>query len=209
VCAVRGLDGMCAGCRAWWSRLTPYPGWQVDWATSRQLRSSPSGSLGSTIGHCERSAVDRPTGRRLPDRGPVRCDDGRSRSPTAAGSACHGHRFMPGRSVNSSRGWAVRPKSGGRSRARRGRARPCRVAVGRVEPCPPGEAGIVRHAPVVVLLAWSRLSARGCTMPHGRAAAVGSTVGGRILRALLKSCLGDTGPGPGHWGRRSRWWCRA
>ncbi|RNL96424.1 MULTISPECIES: hypothetical protein [Micromonospora] len=35
---VRGLDGMCAGCRAWWSRLTPYPCWQVDWATSRQAR---------------------------------------------------------------------------------------------------------------------------------------------------------------------------
>ncbi|MCW3820316.1 hypothetical protein ONA91_38390 [Micromonospora sp. DR5-3] len=35
---VRGLDGMCAGCRAWWSRLTPYPCWQVDWATSQQAR---------------------------------------------------------------------------------------------------------------------------------------------------------------------------
>ncbi|MFU8872270.1 hypothetical protein [Micromonospora sp. SL4-19] len=35
---VRGLDGMCVGCRAWWSRLTPYPCWQVDWATSRQAR---------------------------------------------------------------------------------------------------------------------------------------------------------------------------
>ncbi|MFG3688116.1 hypothetical protein [Micromonospora sp. NPDC047740] len=35
---VRGLEGMCAGCRAWWSRLTPYPCWQVDWATSRQAR---------------------------------------------------------------------------------------------------------------------------------------------------------------------------
>ncbi|WP_370584948.1 hypothetical protein, partial [Micromonospora sp. ANENR4] len=35
---VRGLDGMCAGCRAWWSRLTPYPCWQVEWATSRQAR---------------------------------------------------------------------------------------------------------------------------------------------------------------------------
>ncbi|MEU1810458.1 hypothetical protein ABZ481_13650 [Micromonospora aurantiaca] len=31
-------DGMCTGCRAWWSRLTPYPCWQVDWATSRQAR---------------------------------------------------------------------------------------------------------------------------------------------------------------------------
>ncbi|TYC25723.1 hypothetical protein FXF52_04750 [Micromonospora sp. MP36] len=35
---VPGLDGMCVGCRAWWSRLTPYPCWQVDWATSRQAR---------------------------------------------------------------------------------------------------------------------------------------------------------------------------
>ncbi|OKI53571.1 hypothetical protein [Micromonospora sp. CB01531] len=33
---VRGLDGMCVGCRAWWSRFTPYPCWQVAWATSRQ-----------------------------------------------------------------------------------------------------------------------------------------------------------------------------
>lgn len=33
-----GADGMCTGCRAWWSRLTPYPCWQVDWATSRQAR---------------------------------------------------------------------------------------------------------------------------------------------------------------------------
>ncbi|MFB9849266.1 hypothetical protein ACFFMR_02535 [Micromonospora andamanensis] len=37
---VRGLDGMCAGCRAWWSRLAPYPCWQVEWATSRQARAS-------------------------------------------------------------------------------------------------------------------------------------------------------------------------
>lgn len=35
---VRGFDGMCTGCRAWWSRLTPYPCWQVEWATSRQAR---------------------------------------------------------------------------------------------------------------------------------------------------------------------------
>ncbi|WP_187413557.1 hypothetical protein [Micromonospora sp. MP36] len=35
---VRGLDGMCIGCRAWWSRLAPYPCWQVEWATSRQAR---------------------------------------------------------------------------------------------------------------------------------------------------------------------------
>ncbi|MFR9780104.1 hypothetical protein ACL02O_29110 [Micromonospora sp. MS34] len=35
---LRGADGMCAGCRAWWSRLTPYPCWQVEWATSRQAR---------------------------------------------------------------------------------------------------------------------------------------------------------------------------
>ncbi|WP_315985906.1 hypothetical protein [Micromonospora sp. Mcm103] len=35
---VRGLDGMCTGCRLWWARLTPYPCWQVEWATSRQAR---------------------------------------------------------------------------------------------------------------------------------------------------------------------------
>ncbi|WBB88422.1 MULTISPECIES: hypothetical protein [unclassified Micromonospora] len=35
---ILGLDGMCAGCRAWWARLTPYPCWQVEWATSRQAR---------------------------------------------------------------------------------------------------------------------------------------------------------------------------
>ncbi|MGC5310523.1 hypothetical protein [Micromonospora zamorensis] len=35
---VRGLDGMCSGCRAWWALLTPYPSWQVEWVTSRQAR---------------------------------------------------------------------------------------------------------------------------------------------------------------------------
>ncbi|MET8121303.1 hypothetical protein [Micromonospora sp. NPDC005189] len=35
---LRGLDGMCTGCRVWWSRLVPYPCWQVEWATSRQAR---------------------------------------------------------------------------------------------------------------------------------------------------------------------------
>ncbi|MFI6784581.1 hypothetical protein [Micromonospora sp. NPDC050276] len=35
---LRGLDGMCSGCRTWWARLTPYPCWQVEWATSRQAR---------------------------------------------------------------------------------------------------------------------------------------------------------------------------
>ncbi|MCG5471722.1 hypothetical protein LADH09A_005724 [Micromonospora sp. LAH09] len=35
---VRGPDGMCSGCRAWWALLTPYPCWQVDRATSRQAR---------------------------------------------------------------------------------------------------------------------------------------------------------------------------
>ncbi|MFD6568707.1 hypothetical protein [Micromonospora profundi] len=43
---IRGLDGMCAGCRAWWSRLAPYPCWQVDWATSRQARASVARFLG-------------------------------------------------------------------------------------------------------------------------------------------------------------------
>ncbi|MEW2383543.1 hypothetical protein AB0873_15825 [Micromonospora sp. NPDC047707] len=40
------LDGMCAGCRAWWSRLTPYPCWQVEWATSRRARSLTAALLG-------------------------------------------------------------------------------------------------------------------------------------------------------------------
>ncbi|MEU7920764.1 hypothetical protein [Micromonospora zamorensis] len=39
-------DGLCTGCRAWWSRLTPYPCWQVDWATSRQARSMTAALLG-------------------------------------------------------------------------------------------------------------------------------------------------------------------
>ncbi|WP_073839289.1 hypothetical protein [Micromonospora sp. CB01531] len=43
---VRGIDGMCVGCRAWWSRLTPYPCWQVDWATSRQARTITTRFLG-------------------------------------------------------------------------------------------------------------------------------------------------------------------
>ncbi len=43
---VRGLDGMCVGCRAWWARLSPYPCWQVDWATSRQARASVARFLG-------------------------------------------------------------------------------------------------------------------------------------------------------------------
>ncbi|NJP33590.1 hypothetical protein [Micromonospora thermarum] len=40
------LDGVSAGCRAWWSRLTPYPCWQVEWATSRQARSLTAALLG-------------------------------------------------------------------------------------------------------------------------------------------------------------------
>ncbi|MFF5074804.1 hypothetical protein ACFY2R_27315 [Micromonospora olivasterospora] len=43
---LRGLDGMCVGCRAWWSRLVPYPCWQVDWATSRQARTIMARYLG-------------------------------------------------------------------------------------------------------------------------------------------------------------------
>ncbi|MGN9778297.1 hypothetical protein ACTMS0_21400 [Micromonospora sp. H33] len=43
---VRRLDGTCAGCRAWWARLTPYPCWQVEWATSRQARSLTAALLG-------------------------------------------------------------------------------------------------------------------------------------------------------------------
>lgn len=43
---LRGLDGMCVGCRAWWSRLVPYPCWQVEWATSRQARTIMARYLG-------------------------------------------------------------------------------------------------------------------------------------------------------------------
>ncbi|MEU6024572.1 hypothetical protein [Micromonospora sp. NPDC047134] len=43
---LRGLDGLCVGCRAWWSRLVPYPCWQVEWATSRQARASVARFLG-------------------------------------------------------------------------------------------------------------------------------------------------------------------
>ncbi|SCG55697.1 hypothetical protein GA0070609_3074 [Micromonospora echinaurantiaca] len=43
---VRGLDGMCVGCRAWWSQLVPYPYWQVDWATSWQARTTTTRFLG-------------------------------------------------------------------------------------------------------------------------------------------------------------------
>ncbi|MFI6232824.1 hypothetical protein ACIBD9_04605 [Micromonospora sp. NPDC050784] len=39
-------DFLCTGCLAWWSRLTPYPCWQVDWATSRQSRSMTAALLG-------------------------------------------------------------------------------------------------------------------------------------------------------------------
>lgn len=41
-----GKTGLCTGCRVWWSRLTPYPCWQVDWATSRQARSMTAALLG-------------------------------------------------------------------------------------------------------------------------------------------------------------------
>ncbi|MEH0845285.1 hypothetical protein V6U81_23115 [Micromonospora sp. CPCC 205711] len=43
---LRGPDGMCVGCWAWWRRLSPYPCWQVDWATSRQARSRTARFLG-------------------------------------------------------------------------------------------------------------------------------------------------------------------
>ncbi|GIJ24531.1 hypothetical protein [Micromonospora lutea] len=43
---LRGLDVMCVGCRAWWSRLSPYLCWQVDSATSRQARVSVARFLG-------------------------------------------------------------------------------------------------------------------------------------------------------------------
>ncbi|WP_433120430.1 hypothetical protein [Micromonospora sp. CA-246542] len=45
---VRGLEGMWAGCRAWSSRLTPYPCWQVDWVTSRRARSMTAALLGDS-----------------------------------------------------------------------------------------------------------------------------------------------------------------
>jgi hypothetical protein len=43
---LRGPDGMCTGCRLWWSRLAPYPCGQVEWATSRQARSVIARFLG-------------------------------------------------------------------------------------------------------------------------------------------------------------------
>ncbi|MEH0934186.1 hypothetical protein [Micromonospora psammae] len=44
---VQGVDDMCVGCRAWWSRLTPYPCWQTEWATSRQARTITVRFLGA------------------------------------------------------------------------------------------------------------------------------------------------------------------
>ncbi|GHJ07752.1 hypothetical protein TPA0907_21190 [Micromonospora humidisoli] len=35
---LRGLDGLCVGCRVWLARLSVYPCWQADWVTSRQGR---------------------------------------------------------------------------------------------------------------------------------------------------------------------------
>ncbi|SCL19711.1 hypothetical protein GA0070624_1822 [Micromonospora rhizosphaerae] len=43
---VRAIDGTCVGCRLWWSRLSPYPCWQVLWATSRQARAITARFLG-------------------------------------------------------------------------------------------------------------------------------------------------------------------
>ncbi|MFC4147913.1 hypothetical protein ACFO0M_16770 [Micromonospora mangrovi] len=43
---LRGLDGMCVGCRVWWARLVPYPCWQVEWVTSRQARAVTARFLG-------------------------------------------------------------------------------------------------------------------------------------------------------------------
>ncbi|MFG2054513.1 hypothetical protein ACGFI9_10800 [Micromonospora sp. NPDC048930] len=43
---LRGIDGMCTGCRVWWGRLTPYPCWQVEWATSRRARLLTAAWLG-------------------------------------------------------------------------------------------------------------------------------------------------------------------
>ncbi|WP_243420789.1 hypothetical protein [Micromonospora globispora] len=43
---LRGLDGMCVGCRAWWARLTPYRCWQVEWAARRQARAITARFLG-------------------------------------------------------------------------------------------------------------------------------------------------------------------
>ncbi|NYT92948.1 hypothetical protein HW126_03700 [Salinispora sp. H7-4] len=44
---LRGHDGMCVGCLAWWSRLVLYPCWQVEWATRRQARASVARFLDS------------------------------------------------------------------------------------------------------------------------------------------------------------------
>lgn len=44
---LRGNDGMCVGCLAWWSRLVLYPCWQVEWAIRRQARASVARFLDS------------------------------------------------------------------------------------------------------------------------------------------------------------------
>jgi hypothetical protein len=43
---LRGLDGMCLGCRVWWARLAAYPCWQVEWATTRLARANTERFLG-------------------------------------------------------------------------------------------------------------------------------------------------------------------
>ncbi|MFC0006288.1 hypothetical protein [Micromonospora siamensis] len=34
------LAALCAGCRAWWARLAPYPCHQAEWAARRQARAA-------------------------------------------------------------------------------------------------------------------------------------------------------------------------
>ncbi len=70
---LRGRDGMCVGCRAWWSRLVPYPCWQVDWATSRQARAS----VARFLGHTRSSDVQQP------------CQPSPSSSDRPARAECH------------------------------------------------------------------------------------------------------------------------
>ncbi|TNH26251.1 hypothetical protein FHG89_21265 [Micromonospora orduensis] len=35
-----GVDGLCAGCRWWWARLSPYPCYQAEWAARWHARAA-------------------------------------------------------------------------------------------------------------------------------------------------------------------------
>lgn len=52
---VQDMDGMCAGCRAWWSYLTPYPCSQMQWATMAPVRAA--GTRLRPVGSSRHAAV--------------------------------------------------------------------------------------------------------------------------------------------------------